>query len=859
MADNKNGIDNTAENVSSGKRLPPAAARAKKAAEERAKALEQENAPVEEPVKTEPEVIELPKIDEPVEVTDPIPAEELTEEQPVQVLEPTEIPVSEETTEVVATEETPVEETPVEEPAVEEPKIKKGKKVKEIDTQTVNVTFENGKVKKIKRPNKSLTKVERKMKKIIKKGKRKYWWRYLLLFLFGFIFFPIALAGGAIILTTQVKTKDLVSLFGGNPEDVLTEKYHDKTVFELVMSFANGEITFNSIGGIREITPYVDELVNMINTELDKAIGFTFDIEELYKVTFDEIGDYIYTSLTDGIELAKILNITESSSRALIYLGYETLPDGSPDWNNPRSLGDLMTGMNEIIENAPLGALIDVGTEGILYNLRDVKVNELADVMNTKPLNEIITIGEDALPALKYMGQYSISELEEAFENATLGDLLDVGTEGILYNLRDVKVSNLADEMNNRPLNQIIDISSDDFPALVYMGQFAVNELSEGLENATLGDLIEIDPDSMLWELKDCKLDELSDEILDLKLGDVMEIDETSNSILQYLKDTSIRGLNDAINDLPIDVAIEINEDSPKFLKSLAAQGVTVSTIGDMVKDLTLADMIDVGDSKILQAIADSTFETLPSDIDALTISDIIDVGTSRILNAIANSTFDSLSSDIENLTLSDVVDTDSADAPLILKSLAGVKINELGNAIHDLQIEEIIEIKEDSPMILKALKGTKFEELATRIETLAIQDIFTEAEIADNIFLKAMGGTTRLEDMAARIGELTFVEVFKEQIYENPDDPTTLKSTWKYLLTDEHGVVREDYKLAHDMSKLIDNMQRNFQKATLYELNADGFIPLSDSSILNKSILGQKIGDLTMEQLINLVAAFAS
>lgn len=849
MADNKNGINNTAANVSSGRRLPPAAARARKAAEERAKAQQEAKAPVVEPEKVETEVVELPKIDEPVQVTDPIPNEEVVEEKTVQVIEPTEAPVSEEpqasTTEEVAPAETATTEETSEAPKPERTKVK--------------VVYENGKVKKIKPVKKPLTKEEKKMKKIMKKGKRHYWWRYLLLFLFGFIFFPIALAGGVVILATQVKTKDVVSLFGAKPEDVLTEKYHDKTILQLVMEFANGEITINSIGGIREITPYVDELVNMINTELDKAIGFTFDTEELYKVTFDEIGDYIYTSLTEGIELAKILNITESSSRALIYLGYETLPDGSTDWNNPRSLGDLMSGMNEIIENAPLGALIDVGTEGILYNLRDVKINELADVMNTKPLNEIITISEDALPALKYMGQYSISQLEEAFENATLGDLLDVGTEGILYNLRDVKVSNLADEMNNRPLNQIIDISSDDFPALVYMGQFAVNELSEGLENATLGDLIEIDPDSMLWELKDCKLDELSDEILNLKLGDVMEITEESNSILQYLKDTSINGLNDAINNLPIDVAIEINEDSPKFLKSLAARGATVSTIGDMVTELTLADMIDVGDSKILQAIADSTFETLPSDIDALTISDIIDVGTSRILNAIANSTFDSLPSDIENLTLSDVVDTESADAPLILKSLADVKINELGDAIHDLQIEEIIEITEDSPMILKALKGTKFEELATRIDTLAIQDIFTEAEIADNIFLKAMGGTTHLEDMATRISELTFVEVFKEQIYENPNDPTTLKSTWKYLLTDEYGVVREDYKIASDMSKLIDNMQRNFQEATLFELNEDGFLPLDDTSILNKSILGHKIGDLTMEELLELVAAFAS
>lgn len=751
MADNKNGINNTAANVSSGRRLPPAAARARKAAEERAKAQQEAKAPVVEPEKVETEVVELPKIDEPVQVTDPIPNEEVVEEKTVQVIEPTEAPVSEEpqasTTEEVAPAETATTEETSEAPKPERTKVK--------------VVYENGKVKKIKPVKKPLTKEEKKMKKIMKKGKRHYWWRYLLLFLFGFIFFPIALAGGVVILATQVKTKDVVSLFGAKPEDVLTEKYHDKTILQLVMEFANGEITINSIGGIREITPYVDELVNMINTELDKAIGFTFDTEELYKVTFDEIGDYIYTSLTEGIELAKILNITESSSRALIYLGYETLPDGSTDWNNPRSLGDLMSGMNEIIENA------------------------------------------------------------------TLGDLLDVGTEGILYNLRDVKVSNLADEMNNRPLNQIIDISSDDFPALVYMGQFAVNELSEGLENATLGDLIEIDPDSMLWELKDCKLDELSDEILNLKLGDVMEITEESNSILQYLKDTSINGLNDAINDLPIDVAIEINESSPKFLKSLAARGATVSTIGDMVTELTLADMIDVGDSKILQAIADSTFETLPSDI--------------------------------ENLTLSDVVDTESADAPLILKSLADVKINELGDAIHDLQIEEIIEITEDSPMILKALKGTKFEELATRIDTLAIQDIFTEAEIADNIFLKAMGGTTHLEDMATRISELTFVEVFKEQIYENPNDPTTLKSTWKYLLTDEYGVVREDYKIASDMSKLIDNMQRNFQEATLFELNEDGFLPLDDTSILNKSILGHKIGDLTMEELLELVAAFAS
>ena len=136
MADNKNGINNTAENVSSGKRLPPAAARAKKAAEERAKATEEVEVPVVEPEKVETEVVELPKIDEPVQVTDPIPNEELIQEESVQVIEPTEVSVCEEPQANTTEEVTPVEAATTEE-TLEAPKPERTK---------VKVVYENGKL-----------------------------------------------------------------------------------------------------------------------------------------------------------------------------------------------------------------------------------------------------------------------------------------------------------------------------------------------------------------------------------------------------------------------------------------------------------------------------------------------------------------------------------------------------------------------------------------------------------------------------------------------------------------------------------------------------------------------------------------
>ena len=951
--------------------------------------------------------VEMPKIDDPVTVEDPF-----KNEQPVLKRRYVE--------EFVVNPSQPVTSTTTTNNSVEEPKTDMDKLKSAVDK----------KKRKIKK--KHLTKEEKKYRKILKKGKRHYWWRYLFVFIAG-ILFPFVLIAGAVTVASTVFTSgQLVTLFGGNPEDYITEDYQDKTIFQFVVECVNGDITFENLQSIRNITPYIDVLVDSVNAELENAIGFTFDKEELYQVNFNEIGNYIFMELQDGIELATILGVNEHSSSVLIYLAYETTADGQTDWNNPRSLGDIMNNMDDIInnarigdlidvgtsgilynlrnvkvgemaesvnnmplnqlidipndafpalvylgnysvnqldealDNATLGDLLDVGTEGILYNLRDVKINDIADEMNSMPLNQIIDISEDAFPALKYLGKYSVSELETALNNATVGDLLDVGTEGILYNLRNIKINNLSTEMQNMPLNQLIDINSDDFPALVYLGNYSVSNLNDALNNATLGDLIEIDENSILYELRDTKINDLSEEIknqplgnfiqidensskvlqylkntpisdindaiqnmpLDcvieidenspqflkalvekgatisnmstlietLTIGDAVEIDENSNSILQYLKNVEITNLNDAIQNMPLADALAIDENSPHFLKSLAEKGATLSNVNSLIDTLTLGDAIEIDEnsSAILKYLKNTPITnindailTMPLDcaieidenspkflrslvekgatitnvgdiMETLTFADMIDVGDSLILNALADSTMSTLGEDINNLTIGDMIDVNDPNTPKLLKSLANTKINDLGDAIHSLKIEDIIDIDENSPMILKALVGTNFEDLQDKIATLSISDIFSQEEIDNCIFLTAMGGDTLIDDFAHRINELTFADVFKDTIFEDPNDPSTIKSNWKYLLTDENGEVRLDYKIATDMECLIENMERNFQNATLSELYNDGLVSLSDPSVLEKNLLGHKVGDLTIQELLELAVTFA-
>ena len=138
----------------------------------------------------------------------------------------------------------------------------------------------------------------------------------------------------------------------------------------------------------------------------------------------------------------------------------------------------------------------------------------------------------------------------------------------------------------------------------------------------------------------------------------------------------------------------------------------------------------------------------------------------------------------------------------------------------------------------------------------------FFGADADKNPFLKHLKNST-INDLPDAVSNLTVGQVFEDDIYEDG----TLKGQWKYLLTEkDSGTFRDDYKIATDMNKLLDNMTANIHKASLSQLVADEVIAVEDENVLNTplrtSIGGSTItldadtlGVLTASELLDYVA----
>lgn len=725
---------------------------------------------------------------------------------------------------------------------------------------------------------------------VVVKKKKHYWWKYLLFFLGGFLFALGAVGGAGYYVVGGMKTKQLASMLGVKSDQYLTEEYENKTVLEIVIGVSNGSITFNNIQDIRDITPYIDTVVDQLNNLINDKLGFTFDKAALYSKSFNDIGDYVYNAALNGISLPKVMNISSSSDKILQFLGFEKDNAGVIDYDKPRSLKSLIDGAETILNSAKISDVINVEPGSILEKIADKEIMSLADAVKTMQISDLITIDENSPKALQFIGNYTVENVKNAFDDATLNDLIDVGTEGILYNLRAQKINNLANAVKELPLNQIITIKESDYPALKYLGNYKTSEFTTALENATLGQLIDIDPtNTIIYKLKDKKVNELEDGIKALTLKEVVTIDTSSPVILQTLQNTTINDLSTKINSLKLSDAITIDNSSPYILRQLGDTNINnlgtklnSMTIGEMIEDtsssrvltylststldgvaakvndMTLGDAVEITTTspQVLQSLQGTKVNDLSTKIQTLSMSDLLGITSTSpmILQAIKNSTLSSIDNDVSNLTVDQVVAIDSS-SPLILQTLKtkGTKISEIGNALNTLTLKEMVTIDTSSPKILQALQNCTLNNLSTKIDELTIGDCL---DTTGNRFLSNIPSTTKISEIGDAINALKFVDVFKDEIYEV--DGVTIKTTWKYLLReDDETTVSKglNYTIGSDMGKMITNMQNNIKKATIRELNTDGFLTLDPSVNLDKEVVyngsTKKIGDFTMSEFV--------
>lgn len=725
--------------------------------------------------------------------------------------------------------------------------------------------------------------------------KKHYWWRYLIVFFCGIIFTIGATLGTIYFVTISQTASSLMGMFGINASEYLTEKYQKKTVFEIVMDFATGKVNFSSISGINEITPYVSKMLESVNETIYQNIGFKFDLQDLYAQDFGALGDYIFKTFKEDMTIASLLKVNENSNKILQYLAYEQNDDGTSNYEKPRNLNSLLENSQSLIDNATIGNLVDVGTEGILFNLRDKKIMELATTFETIKINELLTIKDTDPKALQFIGNYTLGNISTAFNDATLNDVIDVGTEGILFNLKAFKINELGAKVKTLKLNQIIDISPTDFPALVYLGNYTVDGMNTALEGAELGQLIKItEADTILWPLRNKKINAIDSAIRDLELGSVIKITDASPSILKALEHVKINDLETKITTLALKDILGFTTEAETSKILWALRSSTINTLGTDIDTLQLGQMVDTSTSKILQALSTSTLSTigdsinklnlgdvinidansptilqllatkninnLGSEIDKLTIGEILgDSSSSKILQSLSGETIKTLPGKIKNLTLDDVMVID-ATSPLVLQSLKTTKIEDFGTAIMSLPLSKIIPGVDDpnASLILKALKNSTINSLSSDIDNLKIGDV---VDTTGNTFLKAIPANTKISELGSALEDMKFVDVFNEQIYEA--DGVTLKNTWKYLLltdiSNSADVTYKNYKVATDMNILLTNMQNNMKNATMFQLQSDNFLNLTDTTILNKQIGGKLIGDMTISEFISKVSVFVS
>lgn len=214
-------------------------------------------------------------------------------------------------------------------------------------------------------------------------------------------------------------------------------------------------------------------------------------------------------------------------------------------------------------------------------------------------------------------------------------------------------------------------------------------------------------------------LDEVLKPVTDAKLDNLFNgsgVDKQFGDVINGITIAQVSKLGVTLPDIPLFTA-EANQNKP--LMDIVAEVGTNVKLGEILT-------INTESPKILQTLADCTLSgenSIDKKIGTLKLSEIIDISATspKILRELADCTLagDSLSTKINSLTLGSVIDITENSAP-ILKALQNTEFNNLGTAINDLKLNQIMEIKENT--ILKQLENSTLSTINTDIQNL-LQD----------------------------------------------------------------------------------------------------------------------------------------
>lgn len=596
-------------------------------------------------------------------------------------------------------------------------------------------------------------------------------WRYFLIWFAGFLSAGLIVGIVAIVLSTSFSTREIISMFGGDPNAILQPYYQDLSIIRTITDVASRK--YETLGDIYQITPMVKTMFDeYVNPVLEKELHYKYPWEEISIKPFktpaeprsdgsidpsEDLPTYLGRAIKEGVYLANF--ITGDHPNLMNIFLYPKDSSDNFDYDHPYSLMDFIdadsTFFNNIINSIKVKDV--TGTTG-------VPLIDDEDGIGNWGLNEFTDTKINSLPLSLLLDPDSVNPLiVKLRDNWTVGDLRD------------------EDNFKNLLLSEVITIDSSSPKMLQKLAElgYTIGQLeSTNLYNVLkVEDVFDVGEEGLLAALGGFYLSDLEDDdtILGLYVGDIFPPKEGRDSIVDKFADKTLSELSTMdVNDIKLsDIFSEADINASKILKALIATDSEI-TIGDItdpstIQSLKIQDILSdeqIASNNLLDAIKGHTIGAIPSEINNIKLGKIlgIDVGdpdTSQLLKSLAEETITTLPNFIDNITLGDVMDF-SSYPNLDNDDVKGAKINDLNSLINKLKnhlkLKDVVDIDASSPWILRQLKDKYLYELDDEISNFKLGD-FIEIDSSSPLVLQNLA-TVALDDLEDSMTALTLNQI---------------------------------------------------------------------------------------------------
>ena len=610
----------------------------------------------------------------------------------------------------------------------------------------------------------------------VRRKEKRYWWRYLLVFFSGMVATLVVLGLTGVLTATAFTTKEVIYMFGGDPNELLQEDYQNLSILELVSTLATKK--FETLGDINSVTPLVKKtLEETINPVLENELHYTYPWEEISVKPFqlpasdrtdvdqsEDLPTYLGRAIKEGVTLAGFFTGDDIPELVNLFL-YPKDEFGNFDTEHPYTLMDFITADSAFFDN----------------------------IINSIKIKDIITIDpSDAF--LSTIGEWGINDFDDEHINSlSLSLFLDsTSTNPLIVTLSSWTIGDLQDpdRFNNILLEDLITVDDNTAPLLIALINkgYTIGDLqTQNLYNVlTIGEVFDTTGNKFLEAISPFTLGELEDPdtIMGLTLGELFDAGG-EDSIISKFADTTIQELtsdawfsNLKLTDLY--TAQEIADSS--ILSALVNNNpdIKISDLSDpsVIQSLTIADVLDptqISGNAILQELSIYPISEIGDHIDDLTLGtilniDVTDPGTTQLLKTLAGTSVGELDTKLDSLTLGDVMDL-SSYPNLDIPEVRNTSINDFDTIIatlkDHLKLSDVVDIVEDgpdkSPQILITLKDTPLLELADRITELKLNEILPPETLASHPLLTALANVAILDPDALvnKVNNLELCDIY--------------------------------------------------------------------------------------------------